>query len=65
MVKIADYFDVSVDYLLDRKTGSDAPHITPDAANILRYYNALSDAGKEKAHEYLQMLCVMESQKKD
>ena len=63
LAKIADYFDVSVDYLLDReKKNNNRPQITPEEAKVLRCYNSLSDAGKEKAVEYLQMLKQFESQ---
>ena len=63
LAKIADYFGVSVDYLLDReKENNICPQITPEEAKVLRCYNSLSDAGKEKAVEYLQMLKQFESQ---
>ena len=64
--KIADYFGVPIDYILDREEATYQPQVfSEQLADIIKCYNSLSKSGKEKAHEYMQMLCVMESQKKE
>lgn len=44
LIKIADYFNVSLDYLCDREDKFPAP--TPDALEVVRIYDALDHEGK-------------------
>ena len=64
--RIADYFNVPVDYLLGRDATVSEPQIFSDEAiAIMQDYDSLSKSGKAKLREYLQMLHMMESQKKE
>ena len=58
--KIAEYFDVSVDYLLgeqnQQKTAADTLPLSPEQQKILDYCSDLSDADLEKVLEYAEML---------
>ncbi len=53
LIKIANYFDVSIDYLLDKKTPSVSKEKT---FQILQIYDALSDEGKHKLEAYVDDL---------
>ena len=59
LIKIADYFDCSVDYLLGRvdspESNSPAPE-DPFVAEFVRIFAALSPAGQSKAIAYLLQL---------
>ncbi len=47
LIKLADYFDVSVDYLLGRKSASGADaFLSPDERRLLDLYRSMSDQGK-------------------
>ncbi|MEA4993361.1 MAG: helix-turn-helix transcriptional regulator [Oscillibacter sp.] len=46
LAKIADYFHVSVDYLLNRETPS-ASSLSPDEQNLISHFRALNPAGQE------------------
>ncbi len=48
--KLADYFDVTVDYLLER------PNISSDAVEIVRIYVDLTQDNKAKVLEYAELL---------
>lgn len=70
--KIAEYFDVSTDYLLGNTpdpsvTGTSyaPPIVSKDVASIIEHYNELSGNGKEKAREYIEMLRALEERKGD
>lgn len=58
--KIAEYFDVSVDYLLgeqnQQKTAADAPPLSPEQQKILVYCSDLSDEDLGKVLEYIELL---------
>ena len=55
LVKIADYFDVSVDYLLGRKkpTGNE---LNFECMELVDLYGKLNENGKNKAVEYIKDL---------
>ena len=64
--KIADYFDVSTDYLLGKTDIPDKKHYEYlDKGNIAFYqgYKGLSDEGKEKLDAFLKFL--IEDEKKN
>ena len=46
LAKIADYFQVSVDYLLNRETPR-ASSLSPDEQNLISHFRALNPAGQE------------------
>ena len=47
LAAVADYFDVSVDYLLGRKSASGADaFLSPDERRLLDLYRSMSDQGK-------------------
>lgn len=55
--KIADYFNVTVDYLLERpSSSSDLSIVLNSALDIAHIYVALSDTNKQKVLEYAEML---------
>lgn len=67
MQKIADYFGVSVDYLMGRGDGSSgsaeaaAPaELTEDEAELLRLFRKLNASGKKKALEWFEDLAALE-----
>ncbi|MGM9936361.1 MAG: helix-turn-helix domain-containing protein [Candidatus Ornithomonoglobus sp.] len=73
IAQIAEFLGVSVDYLLNGETAVPDPNagtsfaipqISKDLAAIMQNYDNLSEDGKKKALEYLQMLREHE-QKKD
>lgn len=69
--KLADYFDVTVDYLLgrtdERKTGKEKPKLDPSiktiAAHRIGPVEDLDDAAIEKINEYIEFI-RMQQQKK-
>lgn len=65
--KIAEYFGVSVDYLMGRGDGSSgsaeaaAPaELTEDEAELLRLFRKLNASGKKKALEWFEDLAALE-----
>lgn len=61
LIKLADYFDVSVDYLIGRvddfgDTGK-VPKISDDKIMLLKQYGKLSEANRGKVFEYIDFLC--------
>lgn len=61
LIKLAEYFDVSADYLLGLSDDLGAPLSSPDAlpldeSQLLGNYRALSYAGKARAAAYLDLL---------
>lgn len=55
--KIADYFGVSIDYLLGRDTMTfTAPASQKKVAMVLERFDALSDEDKDKVIEYMEFL---------
>lgn len=65
--KIAEYFGVSVDYLMGRGDGSSgsaeaaAPaELTKDEAELLRLFRKLNASGKKKALEWFEDLAALE-----
>lgn len=51
VLKLADYFGVSVDYLLGRDTKE--PPLTDDEASLLGSYRGFNGEGKERAREFV------------
>ena len=60
LLKLADYFDVSVDYLLDRENKKEAPLPIPmlgkDAQKLLDMYGELDKENKEQVMRYVTSL---------
>ena len=64
ITKIADYFDVTVDYLLERPNSSSVASMAlKSAVEIARVYVGLSAENKLKVLEYAEMLKDKESKK--
>lgn len=48
LIKLADYFDSSLDYLLGRESASEADaFLPPDERRLLDLYRSMSDQGKQ------------------
>lgn len=70
--KIADYFEVSVDYLLgrtdERNLNKEKPKLDPSiktiAAHRVNPYEDISEEGINKINEYIEMVRIMEQNKK-
>ena len=54
VVKLADYFGVSVDYLLGRDVKE--PSLTDDEAFLLGSYRGFNGKGKERAREFVNAM---------
>ena len=55
LIKIAEYFDVSVDALLGREeNGNTMRNVDRTKMRLLSYYNKMSDDGKIKLVEFLE-----------
>ncbi|MDY6367553.1 MAG: helix-turn-helix transcriptional regulator [Clostridia bacterium] len=55
LIKIADYFDVSVDALLGREeNGNSMGNVDRTKMRLLSYYNKMSDEGKIKLVDFLE-----------
>lgn len=70
LVKLADLFNVSVDYLLGRdeqkkEAPSPIPLMEKDASKIAKIYAALSDENKEKAMQYMTSLKALDEYTKE
>lgn len=69
--KIADYFEVSVDYLLgrtdERNVHKEKPKLDPGiktiAAHRINPYEDISEEGINKINEYIEMVRMMEQNK--
>ena len=63
LLKIADYFGVSVDYLLGNESNTeDLPEQDKKVLNML---HSLNEEGKEKAEQYLELLSLQYKSDKD
>ena len=70
--KFAEYFDVSVDYLLgrtdERNLNKEKPKLDPGiktiAAHRVNPYEDISEEGINKINEYIEMIRMMEQNKK-
>lgn len=70
--KFAEYFDVSVDYLLgrtdERNLNKETPKLDPGiktiAAHRINPYEDISEEGINKINEYIEMIRIMEQNKK-
>lgn len=58
LIKIADYFEVTVDYLLTGEQKEKAPQETPEGldAEIIKVFSSLSAEKKQQALSYLSFL---------
>lgn len=63
LVMLAQYFDVSTDYLLGATDDDETPHYTPapaalplDESELLKNYRALSYAGKARVSAYADLI---------
>lgn len=57
IIKIADYFNVTVDYLLERPNDHSVQFVPLNSVfEIVRIYVGLSDTNKQKVLEYAEML---------
>ena len=57
IIKIADYFNVTVDYLLERSNDHSVQSVPLNSVfEIVRIYVGLSDTNKQKVLEYAEML---------
>ena len=69
LIKLSDYFAVSIDYLLGRtsikETLTDAGERTDVENNLIIMYRSLNQEGQEKAIEYLSDLTDTGKYKKD
>lgn len=55
--KVADYFDVSVDYLLGRERPASSSFVfSPDEKSLILLFRELNDEGQEKARSYIDDL---------
>lgn len=58
---IADYFDVSTDYLLGRNTHSQESSLSSEQKTLLRDFNSLTDDGRNALWTVLSSLSVTHS----
>ena len=55
--KVADYFNVSVDYLLGRECAASSSFVfSPDEKSLILLFRELNDEGQEKARSYIDDL---------
>ena len=55
---IADYFNVSIDYLLGRKTANSSPPLSDEHSSLLQKYDALADDGRQLIRTMLDSLLL-------
>lgn len=57
LIKFADYFDVSIDYLLGRTDGEKPfkQSFGADELRLLSLYRSLDDKGRQRVTEYAEM----------
>lgn len=55
LVRIADYFDVTTDYLFGRKIGATAP-VTPDEESLLGLYRRMTKESKQYLAGFLMTM---------
>ena len=55
---IADYFNVSIDYLLGRKTANSIPPLSAEHSSLLQKYDALADDGRQLIRTMLDSLLL-------
>lgn len=53
--QIADFFNVSIDYLRGKEDGS-MYYLSPEIMPMIHKYNQLNDEGREKVNEYIDIL---------
>lgn len=57
LAAVADYFDVSVDYLLGRKSASGADaFLFPDERRLLSFYRSMTQDGKDRLFEQAELI---------
>lgn len=66
--KISNYFDVSLDYLLGNTSQKETPKLDEGiktiAAHRINPYEDISEEGINKINEYIEMIRIMEQNKK-
>ncbi len=58
LLKFADYYDVSVDYLLGRVDGEKplkAPELSAEEWSLIHYFGKLGRTGKNRVMEYIEL----------
>ena len=60
---IADYFDVTADYLLGRKTANYSPPLSDEQSSLLKKYDALADDGRQLIQSLLNSLLISHPKK--
>ena len=55
---IADYFHVTADYLLGRKTANSSPPLSDEHSSLLQKYDALADDGRQLIRTMLDSLLL-------
>ena len=53
LIKLADYYNVSLDYLVDRQFNNDVGYLSVDDKNFVKMYLSLDDYSKVKAIGYV------------
>ena len=53
LIRLADFFDVSTDYLLGKKN---SPELKPEEIRILKLYNSLSEDNKKLAFDLISVI---------
>ena len=67
-VQIADFYDVSLDYLADRTNlpkRSNGITIPKDALDVLKKYSALTERNKGRLEQFLDTLCEQQVRQKE
>lgn len=53
LIRIADIFDVSLDYLLDRTSITSSPTYSPDELDLIKKYRFLDEARQEAIRDLI------------
>lgn len=61
--QIANYFDVPLDYLMDRNT--EAPIYDDKTVELINLFNLLNDAGRQLVYDYCEMIVTKSDYRKD
>ena len=68
--KIADYFSVSIDYLLDRESPNPSPEISAQALNLMQtdhkmqeLYANINDLSEEESRKIIDYISFVKSQR--
>lgn len=61
--KIADYYNISVDYLIDRKVPNDLGYISSEDYDLFKKISSLSENNHDKVAGYVDSLIEFEEEK--